>query len=304
MSYILELDAVSKQYQTKLALDKVSLSIPRGSVYGLLGPNGAGKTTMLRIINHITGPDSGTVRFEGRNSTAEDAYRMGYMPEERGLYKKMTVWDQLIFFARLKGVTAVDARLRAKEWLKRLELLAWAGKKVEELSKGMAQKVQFIATVIHKPDLLILDEPFSGFDPVNADLMKQEILELQKQGVTILFSTHRMESVEEMCSHICLINQSKVLLDGSISDIRKRYKNREYELVTARPYEQNIPSVHAGEARVDAHGEFYCRVQLEPGANPNALIQDVIDNNQLIMFREWTPSVHEIFVMHVKGVEA
>ena len=304
MSYILELDSVSKQYQTKLALDRVSLSVPRGSVYGLLGPNGAGKTTMLRIINHITGPDSGSVRFEGRHSTAADAYRMGYMPEERGLYKKMTVWDQLIFFARLKGVSSADARQRAKEWLKRLELLAWAGKKVEELSKGMAQKVQFIATVIHKPDLLILDEPFSGFDPVNADLMKQEILELQKQGVTILFSTHRMESVEEMCSHICLINQSRVLLDGSISDIRKGYKNREYELITAEPFECRLPMVHISAQSMDAHGAFHCRVQLEPGTNPNQLIHDVIERNQLLMFREWTPSIHEIFVMYVKGVVA
>jgi ABC-2 type transport system ATP-binding protein len=301
MSFILELDSVSKQYQTKLALDRVSLSIPHGAVYGLLGPNGAGKTTMLRIINHITGPDQGEVRFEGRNSTADDVFRMGYMPEERGLYKKMTVWDQLIFFARLKGVASADARQRAKEWLKRLELLSWAGKKVEELSKGMAQKVQFIATVIHRPQLLILDEPFSGFDPVNADLMKQEILELQKQGVTILFSTHRMESVEEMCSHICLINQSRVLLDGSISDIRNGFRNREYELITARPYDQQLPAVHISEQSVNAHGAFYCRVQLEPGTNPNELIKDVIDRNELMMFREWTPSVHEIFVMHVKG---
>jgi len=301
MSYILELDSVSKQYQSKLALDKVSLAIPRGAVYGLLGPNGAGKTTMLRIINHITGPDEGEVRFEGHSSTVEDAYRMGYMPEERGLYKKMTVWDQLIFFARLKGVTAADAKIRARSWLKRLELLEWAGKKVEELSKGMAQKVQFIATVIHQPDLLILDEPFSGFDPVNADLMKQEILALQQQGVTILFSSHRMESVEEMCSHICLIHQSRILLDGSISSIRKGYKNQQYELITSRPYESRMPLADITNDGVDAHGEFHCRVQLQPGTNAKQLIQDVIEHNELLMFREWTPSVHEIFVMHVKG---
>lgn len=301
MNYLLELDGVTKQYQSKRALDHVSLAIPPGSVYGLLGPNGAGKTTMLRIINHITAPDSGQLRFSGRISTVQDAYRMGYMPEERGLYKKMTVWDQLLFFARLKGVRSADAKMRAKSWLQRLDLLPWAGKKVEELSKGMAQKVQFITTVIHQPDLLILDEPFSGFDPVNADLIKQEILELQKQGVTVLFSSHRMESVEEMCSHICLIHQSKLLLDGSIGDIRKSFRNREYEVLTAQPYSCLLSNASVSSQSVDVHGSFYCRVQLQEGTEPNALIQDVIEHNQLLMFREWIPSVHEIFVMHVKG---
>jgi ABC-2 type transport system ATP-binding protein len=301
MNYILELDGVSKQYQSKCALDHVSLAIPPGSVYGLLGPNGAGKTTMLRIINHITAPDSGKLLFEGRISTVQDAYRMGYMPEERGLYKKMTVWDQLLFFARLKGVPTAEAKKRAKAWLQRLDLLAWAGKKVEELSKGMAQKVQFITTVIHQPDLLILDEPFSGFDPVNADLIKNEILQLQKQGVTVLFSSHRMESVEEMCSHICLIHQSRLLLNGSISDIRKSFKNREYEILTAQPYSCALSGAVVSNQSVDVHGSFYSRVQLPEGTEPNALVQDIIGRNQMLMFREWVPSVHELFVMHVKG---
>lgn len=301
MDYILELDTVTKQYESKLALDRVSLAVPRGAVYGLLGPNGAGKTTMLRIINHITGPDSGQVRFEGHISGIQDTGRIGYMPEERGLYKKMTVWDQLLFFARLKGVGTQEAKLRVKEWLHRLDLLAWAGKKVEELSKGMAQKVQFIATVIHKPALLILDEPFSGFDPVNADLMKQEILELQKQGVTILFSTHRMESVEEMCSHICLINQSRILLNGSISEIRAAYRNTEYELMTNEPYNCRIPHVELLEQRLEAHGASFCRVRLQPGADSNNLVRDIIEQHQLLMFRERIPSVHEIFVTQVKG---
>jgi ABC-2 type transport system ATP-binding protein len=301
MEPLLELRNVSKNYQSKCALDEASLSIPRGSIYGLLGPNGAGKTTMIRIITHITAPDSGEVIFNGRLSQPEDVLSMGYMPEERGLYKKMTVWDQLLFFARLKGLSGVDAEQRIVHWLKKLDLADWARKKVEELSKGMAQKVQFIATVIHRPDFLILDEPFSGFDPVNADIIKNEILELRRQGVTILFSTHRMESVESLCDSICLINQSRIVLDGSVREIRSRYKNQRYLLGTTSAYDCRIPGVSL--APEEPAGDMQYRYSLRFHAIPDtrALLHDVLNQTEVLHFEEHLPSVHDIFVMQVKG---
>jgi len=302
MEPLLELRDVSKHYQSKCALDKASLSIPRGSIYGLLGPNGAGKTTMIRIITHITAPDSGTVYFNGRLSQAEDVLSMGYMPEERGLYKKMTVWDQLLFFARLKGLGAREAEKRIVHWLRKLELADWAKKKVEELSKGMAQKVQFIATVIHRPDFLILDEPFSGFDPVNADIIKNEILELRRQGVTILFSTHRMESVETLCDSICLINQSRIVLNGSMHEIRNRFKSHSFCLVTAGTYVCQLPGVSvSSDEPADLSGPCRYSVRFETVPNTNALLYDVLGQTSLLHFEEHIPSVHEIFVMQVKG---
>ncbi len=262
MQLLLELENISKSYQNKQALKPLSLSIPRGSVYGLLGPNGAGKTTLIRIITHITGPDTGTMRFNGKPGHPDDVRRMGYMPEERGLYKKMTVWDQLLFFARLKGLSGAEAEKRIVHWLRKLEMVDWAKKKVEELSKGMAQKVQFIATVIHEPEFLILDEPFSGFDPVNADIIKQEILELRDKGVTILFSTHRMESVEEMCDAICLIHQSEKVLDGSIRDIRKQFRSRRYRIVTKDLYQTNLPMITAEPAGQNNDGHPAAHINL------------------------------------------
>lgn len=227
---ILDVDRVSKRFTGKLALDDVSLSVPRGTVYGLLGPNGAGKTTLLRIINHITAPDTGRVLFNGHQLTQDDVQYIGYLPEERGLYKKMKVGEQALYFARLKGLSKTEARKRLKEWFDRFGIQDWWGRKVEELSKGMAQKVQFIVTVLHQPPLLIFDEPFSGFDPINANLLKNEILALKDAGATVIFSTHNMASVEEVCDHITLINNGRNVLSGNVETLRREYFGNRYEL--------------------------------------------------------------------------
>ena len=221
--YLLEANNIKKEYTGHLALDNVSMHAAQGKVHGLLGPNGAGKTTLIRIINHITAPDSGEVLLVGHLLTAADVSRIGYLPEERGLYKKMRVGEQAIFFARLKGMSRNDARTAVHEWFEKLGITSWYDKKVEELSKGMAQKVQFVITVLHRPTLLILDEPFSGFDPINADILRREILRLRDQGVTVIFSTHNMSSVEEICDDITLINHSRVILDGEVNAIRREY---------------------------------------------------------------------------------
>lgn len=219
----LETEDVVKQYANHLALNKVSIQVPEGKIFGLLGPNGAGKTTLIRIINRITAPDSGIVRFNGRESQPEDIYQIGYLPEERGLYKKMKVGEQAIYLAQLKGLSYQEARTRLTQWFKKFDIMPWWNKKLEELSKGMQQKVQFIITVIHEPALLIFDEPFSGFDPVNAERLKQEILELKEKGHTIIFSTHNMASVEEICDNIALINRSQVVLSGNVTEVRNRF---------------------------------------------------------------------------------
>ena len=219
---MLEVRNVTKRYSAHLALDRVSLHVPKGQIFGLLGPNGAGKTTLIRIINRITAPDSGEVFFDGHLSRPEDVARIGYLPEERGLYKKMKVGDEALYLAQLKGLSAREARTRLQEWFERFDILSWWNRRVEELSKGMQQKLQFIITVVHRPDLLIFDEPFSGFDPVNAELLKQEILTLKEQGHTIIFSTHNMASVEELCDHIALINHAQVVLSGSVRDVREQ----------------------------------------------------------------------------------
>ncbi|MBD5214056.1 MAG: ATP-binding cassette domain-containing protein [Bacteroidales bacterium] len=230
MDNILEVCNVSKHYASKTALDDVSLTVPRGSVYGLLGPNGAGKTTLIRIINYITAPDSGKIIFDGHELTADDVASIGYLPEERGLYKKMKVGEQAIFFARLKGMTKHDAERELRKWFDKFDISDWWNKKVEELSKGMAQKVQFIVTVLHKPKLLIFDEPFSGFDPINANLLKNEILELNQQGSTIIFSTHNMASVDAICDEITLINDSRNILSGNVAEIRRREWGNRYNV--------------------------------------------------------------------------
>lgn len=221
--YLLEANNISKNYTGHLALDNVSLHAAQGKIHGLLGPNGAGKTTLIRIINHITAPDSGEVLLDGHILTANDIVNIGYLPEERGLYKKMKVGEQAIFFARLKGMRRNDARAAVNEWFKRLDITSWYDKKIEELSKGMAQKVQFVITVLHRPKLLIFDEPFSGFDPINADILRREILRLRDEGATVIFSTHNMSSVEELCDDITLINNSRVILDGEVTAIRQNY---------------------------------------------------------------------------------
>ena len=228
---IIECKEVCKNFGQKVALDHVSLEIPEGKIFGLLGPNGAGKTTLIRIINRITIPNSGDVLFNGRPITQRDVEKIGYMPEERGLYRKMKVGDQAMYLAQLKGMTARDAQTELKKWFTRFEIRGWWDKKVEELSKGMAQKLQFITTVVHKPSLMILDEPFSGFDPVNADIIRKEILRLKEEGATIVLSTHNMESVEELCDNIALINNSKLVITGGLEDIRRQHGNNNVELV-------------------------------------------------------------------------
>lgn len=230
MEKILEVENVSKAYVGHLALDNVSFDVPRGTVYGLLGPNGAGKTTLIRIINHITAPDGGNVIFDGHRLCAEDMVHIGYLPEERGLYKKMKVGEQAVFFARLKGLSKADATRRLHEWFDRFEISSWWNRKVEELSKGMAQKVQFIVTVLHNPKLLIFDEPFSGFDPINANLLRDEIIRLKNEGATVIFSTHNMSSVEEICDNITLINQGKNILTGNVEQLRREFSHGRYSL--------------------------------------------------------------------------
>ncbi len=248
MDNIIEARNISKIYTGHTALDDVSIEVPRGKVYGLLGPNGAGKTTLIRIINHITAPDRGEVIFDGHTLTADDIVNIGYLPEERGLYKKMKVGEQAIFFARLKGLSKADATKALKEWFERLEISQWWDKKVEELSKGMAQKVQFIVTVLHRPKLLIFDEPFSGFDPINANILKREMLKLRDEGATIIFSTHNMGSVEELCDNITLINRSHNILTGNVTELRHRYGAKDFELsYVGNPAElQNVLSPIAG----------------------------------------------------------
>ena len=226
---ILSVEEVSKSFTNHQALDRVSLEVPRGSVYGLLGPNGAGKTTLIRIINHITAPDSGRVFFDGHQLTAADTESIGYLPEERGLYKKMKVGEQALFFARLKGLPKHDAEKRLRGWFEHFGISDWWNKKVSELSKGMAQKIQFIVTVLHEPKLLIFDEPFSGFDPVNAQLLKDEILRLRDLGATIVFSTHNMSSVEEICDRFTLINKSRNILSGSVEEVKRRFALGRYD---------------------------------------------------------------------------
>ena len=223
---------VVKQYGDYTALFNVNISVPKGSVYGLLGPNGAGKTTLMRIINQITAPDSGSLLFDGAKLEKHHIAAIGYLPEERGLYKKMKVGEQVLYLAQLKGMSYAEAIEKLKFWFKKLDILDWWNKKVEELSKGMAQKIQFVVTVIHEPKLLIFDEPFSGFDPINAAIIRNEILELSQKGTTIIFSTHRMESVEEICDYIALINKSKTILEGPIETIKKQFTNNSYEVIT------------------------------------------------------------------------
>lgn len=298
MAFI-EISDVVKQYKGHTALNHVNLSVPKGCIYGLLGPNGAGKTTLIRIINMITAPDSGTVMLDGSPITADDVAHIGYLPEERGLYKKMKVGDEIVYLARLKGMSKADATQQMLYWLDRFHLTEWRDKKVETLSKGMQQKVQFIATVIHEPKLLIFDEPFSGFDPVNAEQLKREILELQKKGATILFSTHNMESVEEVCDQISLINHSEVVLEGNVAEIKQRFKKHLYEIYLAggeqlQPCEEMFT---IEEARPDGS----TIIRLAQGVAIREVIARLNEQYALRGFSELLPTMHEIFIETVKN---
>ncbi|AWM34936.1 ABC transporter ATP-binding protein [Hymenobacter nivis] len=299
MTPILEALDVRKTYAAHTALDGVSLAIPEQSIFGLLGPNGAGKTSLIRIITQITGADGGEIRFRGQRLGPEHIGRIGYLPEERGLYKKMKVGEQLLYLARLRGLKRADAVARIKQWLTRLDLVPWAQKNVEDLSKGMQQKVQFIATVLHQPELIILDEPFSGFDPINANLIKDEILALREQGATIIFSTHRMESVEELCDSIALINKSRKVLDGPVSAIKNEFRTNTYEVEgKGRPILSH-PDFEVVEQKARENDHFYARVKLHDGTTPNELLRFLIGQVEVHAFRERIPSINEIFIQRV-----
>ena len=292
----LEINNVVKQYSGHLALDGVSLDIPKGTVYGLLGPNGAGKTTLIRIVNCITAPDSGEVLLNGKKLQPEDVRSIGYMPEERGLYKKMKVGEQAVYLARLKGMSKSDALKALKYWFEKFEIQDWWGKKVEELSKGMAQKVQFITTILHKPDLLIFDEPFSGFDPVNADLLKREILELRDQGVTIIFSTHNMESVEELCENISLVNKSKIVLQGNVAEIRASHASESLFVKTSESFVLENCEITSQNQK---NGKFETTLKKTNSKTNNEILQEIIAQTQVYSFDELLPTMNDIFIKTV-----
>ena len=302
---IIECKNVSKSFGEKVALDNVTVEIPKGKIFGLLGPNGAGKTTLIRIINRITIPNSGTVSFEGRPITQEDVEKIGYLPEERGLYRKMKVGEQAMYFAQLKGMSYRDAMAELKKWFVRFGIESWWNKKVEELSKGMAQKVQFITTVVHKPSLLILDEPFSGFDPVNAQIIREEILRLKAEGATIILSTHNMESVEELCDNIALINKSHVVITGGVDEIRHKYGNNNVELIyTAKQAVASVEGVFRTLSDQDDSGRHTAVLALEDGVTGNQVLEAVIAQGLTVnSFKELVPRMNDIFIKLVTEEE-
>ena len=296
---------VCKSFGEKVALDHVSVDIPKGKIFGLLGPNGAGKTTLIRIINRITIPNKGEVLFDGRPITQDDVEKIGYLPEERGLYRKMKVGEQAMYFAQLKGMSAREAGAELKKWFVRFGIESWWNKKVEELSKGMAQKVQFITTVVHKPSLLILDEPFSGFDPVNAQIIREEILRLRDEGATIILSTHNMESVEELCDNIALINKSHVVITGGVDEIRHKYGNNNVELVyTDSRTVETVPGVFRVLSDQDDSGRHTAVLAIEDGVESNAVLSSVLDQHLCVnSFKELVPRMNDIFIKLVTEEE-
>lgn len=296
---------IIKNYANHRALDDVSIDIPEGAIYGLLGPNGAGKTSLIRIITQITGPDSGKLFFKGVPLIPSDMNRIGYLPEERGLYKKMKVGEQAVYLARLKGINKNDAIKRLKTWFEKFEIEAWWDKKVEELSKGMAQKVQFITTVLHEPEMLIFDEPFSGFDPINVELLKKEILDLRQKGTTIIFSTHNMASVEEICSHIALINKSRKIIEGPINEIREKYANDTYQL--SFQYAPDFkPEQFTGEEfeilsqKTEGNRQDIILQRIKP-CNTNTLLSRFLPHIDILSYQKVIPGMNDIFIKLVKN---
>ncbi|MDF1549010.1 MAG: ABC transporter ATP-binding protein [Bacteroidales bacterium] len=301
---LLEIKNVSKSFVNHKALDNVSLSIPEGKIFGLLGPNGAGKTTLIRIINHITMPDTGEIILKGEKLKASHISRIGYLPEERGLYKKMKTGEQALYFAQLKGLSRSEALSKLKYWFKKFEITDWWNKKVEELSKGMAQKIQFIITILHEPELLIFDEPFSGFDPINTNLMKKEILELKEKGSTIIFSTHNMASVEELCDNIALINQSKKILDGELQQIKETYKSNVFDVVFQGGFDKYSATLSASYQIVkieQQNGNTIGRFKLLNNTTTNQLISELLPHGNIVGINELIPSVNDIFISVVEG---
>ena len=307
MSNLLSIDSVSKHFGDYMALNDVSVDIPKGSIFGLLGPNGAGKTTLIRIINQISIPDTGKVLFDGENLSQKHIRSIGYLPEERGLYKSMKVGEQALYLAQLKGMSRADAKKQLKYWFDKFEIGEWWDKKIVELSKGMAQKVQFIVTVLHKPSLLIFDEPFSGFDPINANIIKDEILKLRNDGSTVIFSTHRMESVEELCDHIALIHKSNKVLDGNLNDIKRQYKTNTFEVGLVCNEQRVIKQLISAKFNsVDASfrslgKELKLNISLKPNQTSNELLNFLSSNAEVNHFMEVIPSVNDIFIQTINN---
>lgn len=304
MSSILEVKNVVKQYGDYVALNSVSLSIPKGSIYGLLGPNGAGKTSLIRIINQITLPDSGEVLLDGEKLQPHHIQQIGYLPEERGLYKSMKVGEQCLYLAQLKGLSKKEAKVQLDYWFEKLDIKGWWNKKIEELSKGMAQKIQFVVCVLHQPKLLIFDEPFSGFDPVNANIIKDEILSLKEKGTTIIFSTHRMESVEELCDHIALIHKSNKLIEGKLEEVKRQFRSNSFEVgiltdnVEGLMYDLTQKFTVGSANFKSLNQELKLEIQLGTGT-PNELLQVLTQRGQVTHFVEKIPSVNDIFIKTV-----
>ena len=297
----LETNDVVKQYANHLALNKVSIQVPQGKVFGLLGPNGAGKTTLIRIINRITAPDSGSVLFNGRPFMQEDIFKIGYLPEERGLYKKMKVGEQALYLAQLKGLDYFEAKKRLTHWFEKFEIMPWWNKKVEELSKGMQQKVQFVITVIHNPELLIFDEPFSGFDPVNADLLKKEILELKDAGHTIIFSTHNISSVEEICDEIALIDHAQVVLSGHVTEVRERFRTNTFKIKLKGTALLSSADQYSILSQKQGQNSLEVLLRKSNDVSNAELLMSILKQNEIIAFTEELPSMNEIFINTVAG---
>ena len=297
---VLEVHSLSKSYSNYKALDQVSLSVPDGQIFGLLGPNGAGKTSLIRIINQISMPDSGEILFEGNPLGSRHIFNIGYLPEERGLYKKMKVGEQALYLAQLKGLSSREAKLALKIWFEKFEIEDWWDSKVEDLSKGMAQKIQFITTVLHQPKLLIFDEPFSGFDPINANLIKDEILALKEKGTSIIFSTHRMESVEEICDHIALIDKSKKILDGPVHQVKNEFKQSIYQVEFSST---NLDFLHQLPEQFIfiSQKASLVEIQIKASSSPSNLIRFLLDHSDIKGFKERIPTINEIFIRTVKG---
>ena len=300
---MIEVQHVSKHYRAHTALDDVSLTIERGRVFGLLGPNGAGKTTLIRMINNIIKPDSGMILFDGKPLSASDVARIGYLPEERGLYRKMKVGEQAIYLARLKGLSSSEAKRRLESWFEKFGIMPWWDKRVEELSKGMQQKVQFVCTVLHEPELLIFDEPFSGFDPVNAELLKSEIIALRERGSTLIFSTHNMQSVEELCDDIALINQSHLVLSGSVTEVRARYRLPYYRLTLAGEwFIDDFGALPIEEHRIE-HNQTYLRLKIDDEQGLRDLLGLIPMEYPIVRLEHEEPTMNEIFIKTVSGHE-
>lgn len=297
---MISIQGVTKRYANHTAIDGINIEIPEKCIYGLLGPNGAGKTSLIRILTQITAADEGKILFNGEPLSAEHISIMGYLPEERGLYKKMKIGDQVLYFARLKGLTKMEAKKRIKYWFDKFEIDSWRNKKVEELSKGMAQKVQFINTILHDPKLIILDEPFSGFDPVNAELIKDEILELRDKGATVILSTHRMESVEQMCDNVALIHKSKIVLEGELVSIKEKYKTGEYIAEFKGELNGTLSAAEIESTEITKRGDTLVKMKLKEGEQPNTLIGQLMSSVQIHSFREVLPGINDIFISIVK----